>query len=66
VTITGTNFTGATSVTFGATAAASFRVTSPTKIVAKTKAEMAGNAKIRVTTPSGTATSTANFTFVAP
>ncbi len=66
VTITGTNFTGATAVTFGATPAASYTVTSATKIKAVTKAQAAGNAKIKVTTPIGTATSTTFFMFVAP
>ena len=66
MTITGTNLTGATSVKFGTTAATSFSVTRTTKITAKTKAHAAGTVKISVTTPGGTATSTASFTFVAP
>ena len=66
VTITGTGFAGTTAVKFGTTSATTFRVTGTTKIIAKTKAQAAGNDKIHVTTPSGTATSSAFFTFVAP
>jgi hypothetical protein len=54
VTIIGTNFIGATAVSFGATAATNFTVVSATKITAKTPAETAGRVDVRVTTPSGT------------
>ncbi len=61
VTITGTNFTGATSVRFNATAVASFTVDSATQITA-----VVGNGsttgRITVTTPAGTATSATSFT----
>ncbi len=53
VTITGTNFTGASAVKFG-TAAATFTVNSATKITATSPAHAAGLANVRVTTPSGT------------
>ena len=68
VTITGTGFIGATAVHFGATTAASFTVTSPTVVHAKTKAHVAGAVKVQVTTAGGTATSGTSheFTFIAP
>ena len=67
VAITGTNFTGATAVDFGATAAASFTVNGATSITATSPAEPAWQADITVTSPSGTsATSSADkFTFTA-
>jgi hypothetical protein len=61
VTITGTNFTGATSVKFNNVAATAFTVNSATQITA-TVPTGATTGKITVTTPGGTATSTANFT----
>jgi hypothetical protein len=60
VTITGTNLTGATSVRFGSTPAASFTVASPTTMTAVVGNGSTGN--IFVTTPGGTANSTI-FTF---
>jgi hypothetical protein len=53
VTITGTGFTGATSVLFGAVAASSFTVVSPTTITAVAPAEAAGAHNVFVITPSG-------------
>lgn len=53
VTITGTNFTGATAVSFGGVNAAAFAV-SPTKITARVGAGASGN--VSVTTPGGIAT----------
>jgi hypothetical protein len=53
VTITGTNFTGATAVAFGSTAAASFTVNSETSITAVSPAG-SGNVDVTVTTPKGT------------
>jgi hypothetical protein len=60
VTIAGTGFTGATSVSFGATAAASFTVDSGSSIVAVAPAGIAGSVEVSVTGPGGTsATSSA-------
>lgn len=53
VTITGTNFTGATRVQFGASNAASYTVVSDTEITAVMPAGSAGSAAIKVTTPGG-------------
>ena len=68
VTITGTNFTGATAVDFGSDAATAYTVNSSTSITATTPAESAGTVDTTVTTGSGTsATSGADeFTFVTP
>jgi large repetitive protein len=54
VTITGTGFTGATAVKFGATSAASFKVGSATSLTAVSPAETPGLVDITVTTPAGT------------
>ena len=61
VTITGTNFTGATLVSFGGTAATSFNVVSNTSITAVVGSGTTGT--VSVTTPSGTATSSGTLTF---
>jgi hypothetical protein len=68
VTITGSNFTGATSVMFGSVAASSFRVNDDGSIVALSPAESAATVDITVTTASGTSStgSSDQFTFVAP
>jgi hypothetical protein len=60
VVITGTNFTGATAVTFN-NVTATFTVNSVTQITA-TVPTTATTGKIKVTTPGGSATSTADFT----
>ena len=67
VTLTGTGFSGATAVTFGATAATSFTVNSATSITAVTPANSAGTVDVRVTTANGTsATSAADqYTYIA-
>jgi len=67
VTITGTGFTGATSVDFGGTAATNVNVVSATQITATDPAESAGTVDVTVTTPGGTsATSSADqFSYVA-
>ena len=63
VTITGTNLTGATAVSFGGTAATSFTVNSSTSITATVGTGASGN--VSVTTPGGIA-SLAGFTFIPP
>ncbi len=60
VTISGTNFTGTTSVSFGGTPAASFSVVSATAITAVVGSGATGS--ISITTPGGTA-SLAGFNF---
>ena len=64
VTITGTNFTGATGVTFGG-ASAAYTVSSPTQITA-TVPQNASTGAIAVTTGAGTAASSTSFTVTAP
>ncbi len=61
VTITGDNFTGATSVSFGGTAANSFTVVNSTTITAEVGAGASGN--VEVITPEGTA-ALSGFTFI--
>src|SRR5437867_685545 len=65
VTLSGTNFTGATAVTFNGTSATSFAVASDTTIQA-TVPSGAPTGPISVTTPAGTATSASAFTVQAP
>ncbi|HEX8979164.1 MAG TPA: IPT/TIG domain-containing protein, partial [Parasulfuritortus sp.] len=65
VTITGTNFTGATSVTIGGAAATSVVVVNATTITAITPAGVAGAANVAVTTPGGTGTGTGLYTYYA-
>jgi hypothetical protein len=60
VTITGTDFSGASSVTFRGLATFKFTVRSPTQITA-TVPNGARGGKITVTTPAGSATSTQDF-----
>jgi hypothetical protein len=64
VTISGTNFTGATAVTFSGVAA-SFKITSNTAIQA-TVPPGAASGPISVSTPAGTATSASSFAVVNP
>ena len=63
VVITGTDFTGATAVTFGGTAGASFTVDSATQITAVTPTHAPTLVDVSVTTPGGTDTATNAFTF---
>ncbi len=65
VVITGTGFTGATAVQFGATAAASFVVNSDTQITAVSPAG-SGSVTVGVTTPYGSGTSAGTFTYIPP
>jgi len=64
VTITGTNLTGTTAISFNGVAA-SFSVGSPTQITASVPTG-ATTGKISVVTGAGTATSSANFTVTVP
>ena len=70
VVITGTEFTGATKVTFGGTEvdADDFTVDSDTQITATAPAHAAGTVQVQVTTPAGASvdTSADDFTYVAP
>lgn len=66
VTITGTNLTGASAATFGGTPATSVTVISAAQVRVTTPAHAAGAVDVAVTTPGGTATKTAGFTFVVP
>ena len=65
VTITGTGFTGATGVSFGGTAAASFAVTGDTSVSAVVPAVRHGTVDVTVTGPGGTSAVTPadQFTF---
>jgi hypothetical protein len=65
VTLRGTNFGGATAVTFGSTPASSFTVNSETEATAVTPEQSAGIEPVTVTTPGGTSNS-ANFRFKTP
>ncbi|MFE3884826.1 IPT/TIG domain-containing protein [Streptomyces lydicus] len=65
VTITGTNLTGTTAVTFGTTPATSFTVLSPTQISAVVPAATAGPVDITVTTPGGTSTLQSAYFYVS-
>ncbi len=67
VTITGTGFTAATGVSFGATSASSFTIVSDTQITATAPAGT-GTVDITVTSPGGTSPAVAadRFTYPAP
>ena len=62
VTITGTNFTGATSVKFGTTAATTFTVNDTTITVVVPAAAVTGPQTVTVTTPYGTGSSGGTYT----
>ncbi|WP_067468697.1 IPT/TIG domain-containing protein, partial [Nocardia amamiensis] len=64
VTLTGTNFTGASAVTFGSTPATSFTVVSGTQISAVVPARAAGSVQVTVTTVGG-ASNGVVYTYVA-
>ncbi|HTQ68510.1 MAG TPA: kelch repeat-containing protein [Solirubrobacteraceae bacterium] len=66
VTITGEHLTGATTVKFGSTSAASFKVNSATSISTVSPAGAAGTVDVTVTTPNGTSptSSSDRFTYV--
>jgi alpha-tubulin suppressor-like RCC1 family protein len=63
VTLTGTNFTGATDVTIGGAAATSVVVVNDTTLTATTPAGTAGTASVLVTTPGGTNAANTLFTY---
>src|SRR5262249_18543636 len=67
VTISGTNFTGASSVKFGGVNATGFTVLSDGSLTATAPAHAAGTVDITVTTPGGTSaiTSADHFSYVA-
>jgi hypothetical protein len=65
VTITGTNLTGATTVTFGGTAATAVWVVSATQITATAPAHAVGAVNVVITTPGGIATGTGVYTYRA-
>jgi hypothetical protein len=68
VTISGTGFTGATQVKFGATPAKRFTVNSSTSITTIAQEETPGTVEVVVTTPNGVSAVTAkdHFKFAAP
>ena len=63
ITITGTNLTGAASVQFGSTAAASFTVVNATTITAVVPSGVSGTVNVSVTTPGGTTSSSSASQF---
>jgi hypothetical protein len=63
VTITGTNLTGATAVSFGGLPAAVFSVLSATSVTATSPAHAAGPVDVVVTTPAGSSATSASATF---
>ena len=67
VTITGTNFTGATTVKFGSNNAASYTIDSSTQITATSPAGSAGTVDVTITAAGGTSATGAfdHFTYVA-
>jgi len=63
IALVGTNFTGATGVTFGGTAATSVVVVDDTHITCVTPAHAAGAVDVVVTTPAGSGTKTGGYTY---
>ncbi len=65
-TLTGTDFTGVTGVTFGGTAATGVTFVSATSITCTSPAGAAGAVSVVVTTPAGSNVANTLFTYVAP
>jgi hypothetical protein len=65
VTLTGTNLTGATAVSFGGVAATSVNVVSDTTVTAVTPANAAGIVDVVITTPHGSSTLTDGYIYQA-
>lgn len=63
ITLTGTDFSGATAVTVGGAALVDLNVVSDTKITGKTPPHTAGVVPVAVTTPDGTGTKATGFTY---
>jgi formylglycine-generating enzyme required for sulfatase activity len=63
ITLTGTNLTGATSVTVGGSAATGVQVVNATTVTAVTPVGALGARDVSVTTPDGTATLAGGFTY---
>ena len=66
VTITGTDLTAVTGLTIGTQPAASYTVTSSTRIEAVTEPNTAATAPVKVITPVGVTVAPHDFTYVAP
>ncbi|WP_155413334.1 autotransporter outer membrane beta-barrel domain-containing protein, partial [Rhodopseudomonas palustris] len=64
VTITGSNLTGATAVSFGGAAATAVSVTSATSMTATTPAHAVGVVDVTVTTPGGSSTGAGLFSYI--
>jgi uncharacterized protein with beta-barrel porin domain len=65
VTLTGSNLSGAASVTFGGTAA-TITANTATSLTVTAPAHAAGAVDLVVTTPGGSVTQTASYTYIAP
>jgi flagellin-like protein len=65
VSITGTNLTGTTSVTFGSTAATSVTVNNATSVTATTPAHSAGATDVVITNAGGATTASGAYTYIA-
>lgn len=66
ITLTGTDFTGATDVSVGGVSCSSLVVVGPTSITCTTGAHAAGTVDVVVTTGEGAGTQTNGFTYQAP
>ena len=66
VTITGSNFTGATAVLFGSVETDIFSVLSDTSILVWAPEQAAGSVSVKVRAYSGTSTTYASYTYTTP